>query len=248
MTRPGVLVPALVRSIVRFWGRPGDAGGFCPWYGLWEVAGSFGKKKSESGFQQKIEKNIRNINRNFFPEGACNLPQPVPGAKAPGFTWSAPEPHKYEQAQEHRTPSRARLRTKYSASFSSPETPTRQVCPKWKGATLAETSTKHQVSQENRAHLQEQRKQVSSTLLGRVQKKVLKQKNPLLSSFRREHPRDTETVTVRGPKMAPKIDNFVNLVLTVNRCSDVMTPSNRIFTFPTFNSFNFRLDIFTMFE
>ena len=94
---------------------------------------------------------------DFFPEGACNLPQPVPGAKAPGFTWSAPEPHKYEQAQEHRTPGRARLRTTYSASFSSPETPTLQVCPKWEGAPLAEAGTKHQVSQENRAHLQEQR-------------------------------------------------------------------------------------------
>ena len=43
----GSYVPALVHFIsFRFWGRPGEAGGFRPWYGLWEVAGSFGKKIS----------------------------------------------------------------------------------------------------------------------------------------------------------------------------------------------------------
>ena len=52
--RLGVLCFLRLFILVRFWGRPGDAGGFCPWYGLWEVAGSFGKKnKSRMSYHQE---------------------------------------------------------------------------------------------------------------------------------------------------------------------------------------------------
>ena len=84
----------------------------------------------------------------FFPEGACNLPQPVPGAKSPRKTWSAPEPHLDLKAQETRTPGRARLRTKYSASFSSPGTPTHQVCPRGTVQPLGEAGPTPGVARE----------------------------------------------------------------------------------------------------